>query len=311
MRVIDGLRALGIQEGDHLALGLSFKSNGRVIGGPQAHIAALQEAVGPKGTKMMNTNTEFFSIVEVERGWVDYVFEVDSTSDNTGIVPELFRRQRGVIRSRHPTLSVAAIGKYAEFLTHGHDEHGSAYLPFARLSEIGGKYLAIGIDDRLVGLRHQAQSDAGLLGVVPWYRVVKFRNREGLTELFTLRDRGGCIRRLPELVADLREAGLVREGTIGKASAVLVPVPESLQIMTAALRNHPERNLCDKLTCYWCRELERRMNLFDAIESPRFFQSSRSVVLAMALLNRWRQADSVLVARVKQIVKKHYLERRP
>ncbi|MGI9239645.1 MAG: AAC(3) family N-acetyltransferase [Verrucomicrobiales bacterium] len=307
--LIDDLRVIGAETGDHLALGLSFKSIGRVTGGPLTLITALQEAIGPKGTLMMNTYTEFFSKGEIERGWVDYVFDVDSTRVNTGIVPELFRQQDGTVRSRHPALSVAASGKYAEFLTEGHDEHANAYQPFANLSEIGGKYLAIGIGDRLVGFRHHAQSEAGLLGVVPWFRSVEFKNREGRTELFTLRDRGGCAQRLPELVADLREAGLVSEGRIGEASAILVSVPESIQIMTAALRNNPERNLCDRITCYWCRELERRLDLFDAIESPRYFQSNRPAVGAIACLNRWRQTDSLLVARIKQIVQKYHLER--
>ena len=131
-RIVDDLRAIGVEEGDHLALGLSFKRIGPVTGVPQALIAALLEAVGLEGTLMMlNTYSEFFSRVEVERGWVDYVFDVDATSVNTGIVPELFRQQSGAIRSRHPALSVAAMGRHAEFLTQGHDEKASAYLPFA------------------------------------------------------------------------------------------------------------------------------------------------------------------------------------
>ena len=153
---------------------------------------------------MMNTYTEFFYRTEVELGWVDYVFDADSTRANTGIVPEVFRQRKESIRSRHPTNSVAASGRYASYLTRSHDEGAGAYSPYEKLAEIGGKYLAIGIGDRLVGFRHQAQYTAGLLHVVPWVRVVKFKSGTAPTKLFTLKEHGGCTRRLAELVSDLR-----------------------------------------------------------------------------------------------------------
>ena len=247
----------------------------------------------------MNAFTEFFYRTEIERGWVDYVFDADSTEVNTGIVPEMLRQRKESVRSRHPTHSVAAIGKYAEYLTSGHDEHADAYLPYARLAEIGGKYLAIGIGDRLVGFRHQAQHVAGLLHVVPWVRVVTFKRGDGPTRLFALKDRGGCVRRLAELVGDLREEGVVQEGMVGEASALLVPARESLHIMTTALTNNPERNLCAKVSCYWCREVERRMDLFRAIDNPRYFQRNTFAIGLIRLINHIRKTDNRVVARMK------------
>ena len=301
---------LGVQKGDHLAVGLSFKSLGHLEDGPDTFVDALLDALGPDGTLMMNTYTEFFYRTEVELGWVDYVFDADSSRVNTGIVPEIFRQRKESIRSRHPTNSVAASGKYADYLTEGHDEEAAAYLPYARLSDIGGKYLAIGIGDRLVGFRHQAQHAARLLHIVPWVRVVTFKSGDGQTKLFALRDRGGCVRRLPELVSDLRERGFVREGRVGGASALLVPARESLHIMTAALTNNPERNLCHYLLCYWCRELERRMGLFGAVENPRFFQRNPLAIRLVALLNQVRETDSRIVAYPKRLVKQHLLSGR-
>lgn len=304
-RLVSDLRAMGVQRGDHVAVGLSYKSIGSVEGGPETLIDALVDTVGPEGTVMMNTFTEFFYTTEVARGWVDYVFDPDSTRVNTGIVPETFRKRPESIRSRHPTNSVAAAGKHAAYLTRDHDERAEAYLPYKRLAEINGKYVAVGIGERLVGLRHQAQQAAGLLHVVPWVRVVRFKSHDGQTKLFRLRDRGGCVTRLVDLVQDLREHGLVRDGMIGEASAILVPAQESLEVMTSALTDHPERNLCDSLVCYWCRELERRMDLFAAIENPKSFQRHGLAVHVLALINRLREADSPLVARAKGLIKKH------
>ncbi len=224
-----------------------------VVGGPETLIDALLETVGPEGTIMMNTFTEFFYPTEVELEMVDYVFDVESTGANTGIIPETFRKRDDGVRSRHPTFSVAAIGKMAEFLTEGHDETADAYLPFSKLSEINGKYLAIGIGDRLVGFRHQAQHLAGLLDVVPWRRCVRYKTRGGEIKIFTLKDRGGCVKRLSELVSHLRKIGLVRDGKIGMASAVLVSAKESLAVMAELLIHNPSINLCDSVWCLWCR----------------------------------------------------------
>ena len=188
---------------------------------------------------------------------------------------------------------------------------GAAYLPYAILSDIGGKYVAIGIGDRLVGLRHQAQHAAGVLGIVPWVRVVRFRSRDGQTKLFTLRDRGGCVTQLPALVRDLRDQGVVQDGMVGVASAILVPARDSLQIMTAALTSHPERNLCDNVLCYWCGELERRMDLFQAVQNPRYFQTQTFAIRLITWMNQIRESDSRVVGWTKRRIKTHIRRRRP
>ena len=161
-----------------------------------------------------------------------------------------------------------------------------------------------------MGFRHQTQHAAGLLQIVPWVRTVRFKGSDGETGLFTLRDRGGCTKRLTELVQDLRDKDLVQQGTIGTAPAILVPARESLQVMTAALTSNPERNLCHSVLYYWCRELERRLELFPVVQHPRYFQKSRFAVRVIALMNYVREADSPLVGRAKGLMKRQAQRRR-
>jgi aminoglycoside 3-N-acetyltransferase len=298
------LEKIGVQKGDHLGLGISYKSIGYVNGGPEAFIDALIEAVGSEGTIMMNAYTNFFSISQVQFGWTDYVFEPELTKANTGIVPETFRKYKNSIRSRHPTNSVVAYGRWAKFLTDGHDENASAYLPYSRLSEIDGKFLAVGIGDSLVGLRHQAQYAAGLLTIVPWKSAVRYRDNNGKLKTFIRRDLGGCVRRLPELVAYLQEEELVTRGTIGMAKAIMVPARESLEIMTNILKNNPEMNICDKVSCFWCREIERRMNLYQRIENPRYFQKNIFFIYLLATINWLRKRDNRIVTIFKLLFAK-------
>jgi aminoglycoside N3'-acetyltransferase len=303
--LIKDLRGIGVKNGDHIGLGISFKSVGQVKGGVEAFIDALIEAVGPEGTIMMNTYTKVFYTTEVRLGWTNYVFDPKSTKAWTGIIPETFRQHKNSIRSRHPVNSVAAVGKFAKYLTDGHDENASAYLPYSRLSNINGKYLAIGIGDRLVGMRHQAQSAAGLLRAVPLRRAVKYRINDGEIKTFVLRDRGGCVERLPELVSHLRQNGFVTDGKIAMADVVLVPTKEALEVMTDLLKNNPEINLCDKALCLWCRELERRLDLYKNIENPRYFQKYALVIELIKLMNWLRERDSSIVVRINNFFKKH------
>jgi aminoglycoside N3'-acetyltransferase len=308
-RIVRDLNAMGVNKGDYLSLGISFKSIGFVTGGPEKLIDALLETVGPEGTIMMNTFTEFFYPTEVDLKMVDYVFDVESTSVNTGIIPETFRKRNDAVRSRHPIVSVAAIGRMAEFLTEDHDETADAYLPFSKISEINGKYLAIGINDRLVGIRHQAQHLAGLLDVVPWRRCVRYKARDGEIKIFTFKDRGGCVKRLPELVSHLRTIGLVKDDKIGMANAVLVPAKKSLAVMAELLTQNPSINLCDSVWCLWCRELESRLDLYDRIERPRYFQKNIAIRKLVGAMNRVREKDNRAVTRFKLFVKENVLQR--
>lgn len=310
MAIAEGLERLGVRRGDHLAVGVSLKSLGPVEGGPDAFIDALLESVGNEGTVLMNTHTPIFYMAEVRSGKTDAIFDVQSTPCITGAVAERFRKRASALRSRHPAYSVAAIGRHAHFLTAEHDENGRAFLPYEKLSEIGGKYLAVGIGYRLAGFRHCAQQAAGLLGVVPWDRAVRYRDSTGSVQTFILRDRGGCTRRLPDLVQKLRSEGLVSEGRIGAALSILVPVKESLAGMSSVLKESPEANLCDRIACYWCRELERRLELYDKLENPKIFQRNRGLRYFIAAVNHLRELDNRAVVKAKILWRDRHKNRR-
>src|SRR3972149_5200118 len=148
------LRQMGITKGAHVAVALSFKSIGFVKGKPDAFIDSLLEVIGPEGTVMMNTFTLSFPIAEINP---DYVFDPESTIPYTGLIPRTLMKRKDAVRSRHPTCSVVAIGRLATYLTDGHDEHSNPFLPYERLAQVDGKLLCIGVNDRLVAFRREAQ----------------------------------------------------------------------------------------------------------------------------------------------------------
>jgi aminoglycoside 3-N-acetyltransferase len=287
-QIVRDLRSLGIHEGDHVGASLSFKSIGRVQSGPEGFIDALIEAVGSGGTIMMPTYTNFYPLSDVRSGKIDYIFDHGTTKATTGLVPEMLRNREASIRSRHPTNSITAVGEAADYLTEGHDEEAPAYLPYSRLAGIDGKILCMGVGDNLIAVRHEAQYLAGLLNVIPFRLGVNYRDGDGRIKTFIRRDRGGCIKRLPEFVPKLMQSGTIKEGRVGKARSLLMPAREGLEAMTAMLKEDPTLNLCDEISCLWCRELERRLDLYTRIENPAFFQRYRLFRIAIAWANRRR-----------------------
>jgi aminoglycoside 3-N-acetyltransferase len=106
------LGQIGIDPQGTLLVHSSFKSIGNVEGGPDTVLDALSDYM-KEGLLVLPTHT-----------W-DYVradnpkFYVDESPSCVGILPELFRKRPGVVRSKHPTHSVAALGADAVPFTSG------------------------------------------------------------------------------------------------------------------------------------------------------------------------------------------------
>ena len=132
--ILSGFNSLGIKAGHTLMVHTSLSKIGYVCGGAQTIIEALLEAVGEAGTVMMPTQSwknldpedgvhwsvdkEYWHIIR--ENWPAYDKRITPTN-TMGAVAEMFRTWPGVIRSNHPARSVAAWGRYAEYLVSSHD----------------------------------------------------------------------------------------------------------------------------------------------------------------------------------------------
>lgn len=158
--ILEALKEVGVRQGQTIMVHTSLSSLGFVCGGAQVVIEALLESVGAEGTIMMPTqswkNLDPSTGVhweEPEAWWQTIrdnwpAYDKDITPTNTmGAVAEMFRKWPGTLRSDHPARSVAAHGKYASYLTQGHDlsnifGEGS---PIGKLYELDGYVLLIGV----------------------------------------------------------------------------------------------------------------------------------------------------------------------
>jgi aminoglycoside 3-N-acetyltransferase len=109
-------------------------------------LALIQHIIGPGGTVVFPTypNHRISSYEYLLQG---KVFDVRRTPSYTGILTEFARRQRGAVRSLHPTKSVCAIGPAASELTATHQLSPYPYdtcSPYYKLIEGGGRIIGLG-----------------------------------------------------------------------------------------------------------------------------------------------------------------------
>lgn len=136
------LNQLGIDDQGTLLVHSSMKSMGEVEGGADTVLDALT-AYMKDGLLVLPTHT--WSTINADNP----MFHVESSPCCVGILPELFRKRPDVVRSWHPTHSVAALGRDAEAFTK--DDHlfdtpcarGSAW---GKLLDRKATILLVGVD---------------------------------------------------------------------------------------------------------------------------------------------------------------------
>lgn len=154
------LKEAGVKAGQILMVHTSLSSLGFVCGGAQTIIEALIDSVGTEGTIMMPTQSwknldpqtgvhwqepeEWWPMIR--QYWPAYDRQITPTN-TMGAVAEMFRHWPGCLRSGHPARSVAAWGKYAQYLTEDHDlsDIFGESSPIGKLYELDGYVLLIGV----------------------------------------------------------------------------------------------------------------------------------------------------------------------
>ena len=140
-QLVQQLRSMGIKATDSLLVHSSMKSVGEVQGGADTLIDALMEAVS-EGMLMMPAHTWKQMSTEYS------LFDPQTEPVCVGIIPELFRKRPGVVRSLHPTHSMAVYGQGAEEYMKGEEERTTPCAPegcWGRLKNVKAKILLIGV----------------------------------------------------------------------------------------------------------------------------------------------------------------------
>ena len=163
------LRRLGVRGGDTLMIHVSLRAIGRLPGGPDTLLNALEAAVGDDGTLLMILGAE------IAHDWVNRLPEPERFSllaeappfdpttalvfHEVGYFAEVFRRRDGTRVTDNPSGRFGARGRLAQDLLAGapwHDYYGPAS-PLDRFCRLGGRVLRMGANLDTTTVLHFAE----------------------------------------------------------------------------------------------------------------------------------------------------------
>lgn len=166
------LEEMGLSHTDAIMVHSSMKSIGDVKGGADTVVDAFMEYF-EDGLFMTPTHT-----------WAQMSREYSTFNPATepacvGIIPNIFRTRNGVVRSLHPTHSIAAYGRDAEAYIRGEENATTPCPPggcWDRLKDIDAKILLLGVTharntyihsvDELLGIKDRLTDGPTLMHVV-------------------------------------------------------------------------------------------------------------------------------------------------
>ena len=108
-----------------------------------AHLGVLSDLIDfNEGTLVVSTSSSYLCNTETP-------FDLEKSPSERGALTEYIRQQEGAVRSFHPFMSYAAIGKHAHYICDNVARHAyGPESPKARMLEINTMYLSLGLEPR-------------------------------------------------------------------------------------------------------------------------------------------------------------------
>ena len=148
-------RAMGLAESDTVYMHSAFKPFNGFSGGPHQIIDCLLNVIGDAGNLVMVSMPYGGSTETYLR--TAKVFDVIKTESSMGIITEIFRRKKDVLRSLNPAHPILAFGPDAQWIISGHDKtmyscgKGS---PFEKISQLDAKAFFFDVPFRTMTFFH-------------------------------------------------------------------------------------------------------------------------------------------------------------
>lgn len=239
--LLEQFKAMGIREGMVLLVHSSLASFGYVVGGSQTVVDALFEAVGYEGTIIMpmfnrdNSEPSYWKDPAIDHQLMQVIRETtpsfqpkESDCVRMGRVVDNFRRRDGIIFSKHPSSSFAAWGKYAKLICNRHSLHFSLSeeSPLARIFELKGYTLLLGVDYTKATILHLAEYRSGIRPIILQGGAVEIAQEKSWKKYLDIELDSSSFVKVGQL---LEERDLVTRKTIGEAPCRLFPVTAGVE----------------------------------------------------------------------------------
>jgi aminoglycoside 3-N-acetyltransferase len=251
------LRRLGVTAGDLLMVHASLRAIGAVDGGADGVIDALEAAVGPDGTLLMNLSARD------DWGWVNelpeserpallrdappFDFTVTPADPGVGVLAEVFRTRPRTKLSDHPEGRFGASGRLADALVDDvpWDDYYGPGSPLERFVRAGGRVLRLGADLGTLTVLHFAEYLAPLATKrrVRRHRVVTSGDHSRLRVVECLDDCDGIVDYPDDdyfavILRDYLATGAASTGVVGRATSELIDATDVVEFAVAWMAEH-------------------------------------------------------------------------
>lgn len=221
----------------------SLSNCGHIPGGAATVVTALRKVAT---TVVLPTHTYCYPRPD---GDVP-VYDATATRSQVGAISDWFWRQPGVIRSIHPTHSLAAIGPLAGTLCEGHelcDTPCGKGTPYEKLIERDAAVLMLGCTMNTYTLFHTAEDFARCPYLYyPNQVSLRYRIGEEIRPIEMWRQDMTHVRRFTEMDAELEAAGLLRRTRLGLGTLLYIPSSAAVQrYLEEKLTRNPRHLLKD------------------------------------------------------------------
>jgi aminoglycoside 3-N-acetyltransferase len=175
------------------------------------------------------------------------VYDPETEEPCVGILPKLFLKRQGVIRSLHPTHSLAAYGKNAAEFTAG-EEHATTPNPrngcWGRLCDYNATIIFVGCDLTSNTLGHGIEEWLDIPNrVSDWTErlYIKMGNTYKAVDMHRHDSTVDCVsdNYIKEAEA-YTDAGVMRMGTIGDAEVYICDAKGMADVTSARLKQNPD-----------------------------------------------------------------------
>jgi aminopeptidase YwaD len=235
-------KRIGIRRGQTVMVHSSLSRFGFVEGGEDAAIDALLEAIGPRGTLVMPT---------LSFSWIGHPpYDPRRTPSQVGAITESFRRRPGVLRSPHPTHSVAALGPKARAIVSVH----SPDMPvFSKDGAFGKLY---GLDARILMLAplgantimHMAEEWAGV--PFPDFRAHVMKRGKRIEVMVK---RAPWHANFEDHYRVLFERGLIQSTAFGEGEIYYMRARDAVDVALENVRHNPLMVTVEGCSCDFCQ----------------------------------------------------------
>lgn len=168
------------------------------------------------------------------------IFDPEHSVSGEGALSELFRQKEGVIRSLHPTGSLAALGKGSAMLMEGHERCVSAFSaasPWWRIFQAGGKCVFLGCGLECAGLIAAVEEWIGVARLSKRFRPRRLRLKNGRNKCLKIKvHTGNHHLNYPKAEKHLEEARLLVRVAFDCCDVIVMDIAGSVEWLLKRLR---------------------------------------------------------------------------